>query len=388
MCLALSGAAAAQPSSELTKEFQAGVDDFRLGKLDEAKAHLLRAKALDPKLPGPNRFLAAVAQAQGRWQDCIDAARLAISLNPRSAEIADTKKVHDECRVSAGRSPYREELGDSAAISVVTSVAGAAVKVGGLNYGGTPLSPRPITAGKLEVDIEKAGWKPAHVSIDALPGIVTDVILDLEPDPNAQSHPDLGPEPLTAKTGKLVVPQDITELTIDGQVVKPVDHTVELPSGTHLVEVERPGHDPWRRRVRISAVQKTAITPTFVETAPREHKEKIGFALIGGGAAIAVFGFVAGLRSDDASAEAREIDRLETARPPKGQYTRADFTAARDRATKWSRISAATYGGSLVVFGIGAIYMYLGAKERSDVPPPFAVTPVSGGAVVTKGMAF
>ena len=51
--------ASAQPSKEVTREFQAGVDAFRLGKHDEARKHLERAKQLDPKLPGPNLHIKA-----------------------------------------------------------------------------------------------------------------------------------------------------------------------------------------------------------------------------------------------------------------------------------------------------------------------------------------
>lgn len=381
--LALCAAASAQPSSELTKEFQAGVDAFRLGKLDEARAHLEKAKALDPKLPGPNRFLAAVAQAQQRWQDCIDFARTAIQLNPRSAEIADTRKVHDECRVAAGRTPYRQELGESAAISVTSSVAGATVKIGGLNYGGTPLAPRPITAGKLEVEVEKLGWKPVHVSVDALAGLVTDVIVELEPDPTA-ANPDVVVTKPTSKTTGVLVVGDLPAISVDGKVMKPENGKVELAPGTHVIEVERPTYDPWRRRVRINAGQATPIAPELVKTAARERKQTLGIALVSGGAAVTVFGFVAMIRSGDASADAREINRLETSRPPAGQYTRKDFDDARDRAKKWSLISNVAYGAGLAVMGAGAIYLYLGGRERTDIAPPFAVTPVVGGAVLSR----
>jgi tetratricopeptide (TPR) repeat protein len=167
----------AQPS--LTNEFQAGVDAFRLGKLDEARAHLEKARRIDPKLAGPHRFLAAVARAQKRWDDCITSARTALVLNPRSTEADDTRRVHDECRVSAGREPYRGELGDKAAITVVTDVDSATVRINGLTYGGTPLAPRPITAGALEIEVRKAGYRPCRTRVTALPGIVTDARLTL-----------------------------------------------------------------------------------------------------------------------------------------------------------------------------------------------------------------
>lgn len=175
-------------SAALTREFQAGVDAYRLGKYDEARAHLEKAQSIDPKLPGPHRFLAAVAQAQRRWADCIAETRRALQLNPQSQEIAETRKLHDACRDADGRSPYIGELGDSAAITVTANVAGATIRIGGLRYGGTPLAPRLIKPGVLQVDIEKSGWKPAHVTIEALPAIVTDITVELERASPARSN--------------------------------------------------------------------------------------------------------------------------------------------------------------------------------------------------------
>jgi tetratricopeptide (TPR) repeat protein len=174
--------AAADPvPAGFTREFQAGVDAYRLGKYDDARAHLEKAEGLDPKLPGPHRFLAAVASAQHRWADCIAEARRALQLNPHSQEIGDTRKLHDSCRGADGRPAYSGDLGDSAAISVTANVTGATVRIGGLRYGGTPMAPRLIKPGVLEVDFDKTGYKPAHVTIEALPAIVTDIIVELEP---------------------------------------------------------------------------------------------------------------------------------------------------------------------------------------------------------------
>jgi tetratricopeptide (TPR) repeat protein len=178
--LAAAPASAGPVPAALTREFQAGVDAYRLGKYDEARAHLEKAQAIDPKLPGPHRFLAAVAQAQRRWADCITETRRALQLNPRSTEIAETRKLHDSCRDSDGRPAYPGELGDGAAIAITANVAGATVRIGGLRYGGTPVAPRLIKPGVLQVDVEKAGWKPARVTIEALPAIVTDITVELE----------------------------------------------------------------------------------------------------------------------------------------------------------------------------------------------------------------
>jgi tetratricopeptide (TPR) repeat protein len=182
--------AAAAPrgiAAEVTREFQAGVDAYRLGKYDEARAHLDKAQALDPRLPGPHRFLAAVAQAQRRWADCIAETRRALQLNPQSKEIAETRKLHDDCRAADGRPAYRAALGDSAAIAVTANVTGATVRIGRLRYGGTPVAPRLIKPGLLEIEVEKPGWKPARITIEALPAIITDVDVVLEPLPETKA---------------------------------------------------------------------------------------------------------------------------------------------------------------------------------------------------------
>jgi hypothetical protein len=69
------------------------------------------------------------------------------------------------------------------AVAVTSNVPGATVRIGGLTYGGTPLTPRPIKVGKLVIAIEKVGWKRAELEIEAIPGIVTDVVVELAPMP-------------------------------------------------------------------------------------------------------------------------------------------------------------------------------------------------------------
>lgn len=182
--LLLASPAGAVPE-KVTRTFQAGVDAYRLGKYDEARGHLEKAAALEPKLPGPHRFLAAVAKAQQRWADCVTEARRALELNPASAEAPETRKLHADCRASDGRLSF-PVADDGAAIAVATTAGGsplgaATIKVDGLRFGGTPLDPRSIKPGAHALDLERQGYKPARVAIDALPGIVTDVIVELEP---------------------------------------------------------------------------------------------------------------------------------------------------------------------------------------------------------------
>jgi hypothetical protein len=372
------------PPADLTKEFQDGVDAFRLGKYAVARIHLEKARAIDPKLPGPHRFLAAVAKAESKWQECIDDARKALELNPTSVETLDTRKLHDDCRVSAGRAPYRgADLADSAAVAVTSNAAGATVKINGLTYGGTPMAPRPITAGKLEVDVEKRGWKPRHVEIDAPVGIVTDVDVELEADTTQQNASELGAKGTDKPTkGWLVLPGE----------------RIEMEPGTHVVERSAPGADVWRRRVRIVAGQDTKIEPQFVNTDERVSKERIGFYALAGGGVLLATGFGFALASEHAANDAREIARVEVARDPTQPLSvtgavepvrsRANFDAAVDRANRDGLISDVAIGAGIVAAGVGVYYLYIGAKERSDVPPPFAIAPTRGGAFIAKEIAW
>jgi hypothetical protein len=380
----------AQPS-EVTKAFQDGVDAFRLGKYAEARASLEKARGLDPKLPGPHRFLAAVAQAERRWDDCVASARQAIALKPDSTEVAATRTIHDACRDGLGRAPFTGSFGDGGAISVTANVEGATVTLGGLRYGATPLAPRSLATGTVEVTVEKTGWLPARATVEVLPQIVTDVELALEPDPNAGL--DATPPAVDPTThGWLVLGGDANEpdaeITIDGETVAYVDQ-IPLGGGVHEVKVEAPGRERWRRRVRITRGQRTKVDvalPTFVD---RAGSRRSAMYVLAGAGVLALAGMGAAVVSSRAAEEARDIYREETTRPSavpiedtiaiEPLHTRADLEDARSKATTWSYVSLASYGVALVGAGIGA---YLLLRDRpTDVdgePAPFAVAPLVG----------
>jgi hypothetical protein len=274
---------------------------------------------------------------------------------------------------------------------VTTNIDGATVKIGGLVYGGTPLAPRPITAGPLELDVEKNGWKPKHITITAPAGIVTDVSVELEPDPNAQVNIEQTKKPLDAKIGWLIIPAGAA-FTVDG---KPAQGKVELPSGEHTVEGHLPDKDPWRRRVRVLSGQEMQLHPAFVDTDEREHTAHVGEGVLAGGAVLLGAGFVTALIAEHASNDAREIQRVESARDPNNPgfdleplHTRADFNNARDRAHTYGIVSDLAFGAAAVTIGVGAYYMYKGEREREDVPAPFAIAPTHGGAMIAKELRW
>lgn len=392
LCL-LATPAFAQEATDLSKVFQAGVDAYRLGKYDEARTHLEKARDLDPRLPGPYRFLAALGHVQGKWDECTKNAYKALEVNPKSSEAPDTRKLYEECRRSAGRSPYAQELGDSAAVAVTANVPGAAVTINALGYGATPLEPRPITPGELEVTIEKQGWKPQTLKVNAIAGIVTDIAVDLEPDPAAQAAMKVTAQEVP-KIGWLMFPQGAHTVSIDGKVTPPAER-VELAPGTHTLEVQAPGKDPWRRRFRITVGQKTTVpAPELVDSAQREATETRGYYVVGAGGALLIGGFAAALISRDAAAEARDIVRFERARNPSQPLenvapirTRADLNDARDKASRFALYSNVSYGLGLVGVGVGAYFLYKGGRESHD-PPPFAIAPTRGGVFFAKELAW
>ena len=341
-------------SDGFTREFDAGVDAFRLGKLDEARAHLDKAIAMNPALPGPHRFLAAVAQAQGRFEDCITSARAAIKLNPRSSELADTRKLHDACRLAAGRPAVQGELGDGAAIAVTTSVPGATVSISGLSYGGTPLAPRRIKPGTHEVSVEKSGYRPAKASVNALPGIVTDVIFELVEDASVTSRvmPAQTTSSLTIRTGD--------SLVLDGDTVPfTVDRPISLAPGEHLVEVRQANKEPWRRRIRLEPRQERTLVPEF-ETS-RAHVRTRGFLVLGAGIGFALVGGVTAVLATDATASSQ---------------------------TALYGVMGVSFGVAAVGLGLGIYWIASGRPVDRDAPPPFALGPIEGGAMASTGFAW
>lgn len=344
----------ARAEDKFKREYEAGVDAYRLGKLDEARARLEKAAALNPTLPGPHRFLAAVAQAQERFEDCIAKARHAIELNPRSTEIADTRKLHDACRSSAGRAAFRDELGDGAAIAVLTSVPGATVTISGLGYGGTPLAPRRIKAGTHEVAVEKSGYRPARASVNALPGIVTDVIFELVEDPSVTANV------VPAETTASLTIRGGDSLVLDGIAVafRP-NEPITLAPGEHLVEVRRARKEPWRRRVRLDPRQQRTLIPSF-ETA-HAHVRTRGWLAIGAGVGFALVGGVTASLAGDAEGASR---------------------------TALLALTGASFGVTAVGLGLGIYWVIAGRPVDRDAPPPFALAPIEGGALATTGFAW
>jgi hypothetical protein len=198
--------------------------------------------------------------------------------------------------------------------------------------------------------------------------------------------------------GYLVIPAGTGAVTIDGAAHAQTAERIELKPGTHTLELRLPGKDPWLRRVRISAGQKTTVEPMFVDTAERSSTERTGFYIVGAGGAVLAGGFVTALISRNAANEARDIVRVERGRDASRPLsetddlapvrTREDLQDARDHHARFSVISNALYITGFITVGVGAYFLYKGARQRSDAPPPFAIAPVRGGGIVAKELRW
>lgn len=243
---ALFGSAMAQ-SKPLEREFQAGVDAYRLGEYDEARTHLEKARALDPSLPGPHRFLAALAKAQERYGECVTHATKALELAPQSREAPDTRKLHEECRTADGRPPFRGTWAEGGALAVVAREQGSAafvqVRLDGKPIGSTPLAPRALAVGSYEVAV---GPRVVRANISA--GVVTDVEVEL------------------TATGWLVLSRELLArpglvLEIDGAPVTPAAR-IEAPVGPRRVKVAWKGAKAWTTTLEVAASAATEVRPS------------------------------------------------------------------------------------------------------------------------------
>ncbi len=384
---------AQKPSPTFTKEFQAGVDAFRLGQYDEAVRHLEAASQAEPKLPGPHRFRAAVAAAQSQWDVCIASARTAIQLNPQSSEIVATRKVHDGCRESAGRPLFAGVYATGGAIAVAANVAGATVTVEGLKYGATPLAPRAIALGDVTVTASKSGWKTATGTTTILPHIVTDIELTLVEDAGAIGAGN-GDRPLDDLGWLRVKTVAGATVRIDGKPWAVDDRgRFVLKPGPHDVEVSAPGRVTEERAVRVSAGQEVTASFELESRAARASRQRRGRVGVAAAVGFGAIGAMTAVMSSRAVDEARDAWVIETTRPtaiPLSESVaiqplrrRAEIDALVARSDRWALVSNVSYGVAAVSLGLG---VYLLSRAPEEKPRRAMVTPVVGdswGVAVT-----
>ncbi len=383
--------AAAQPSSQFLAEFQAGTDAYRLGQYAEARAHLERAMAIEPSLPGPPRFLAAVDAAESKWADCVAHARTAITANPASSEIAATRKLHDDCRAALDRPAFTGDYADGGALAVLTNISGAVITIGGLRAGASPLPPRPLALGTVEVTASKSGWKTASGTAIILPGVVTDLELVLAEDPTALT---VEGDPATPTQGWVRVDAPAGAQIVFGGAALAQDERgrYQLPAGEHELEVTAVGYLPYRRRVKVERGQEQVIVVPRESIAGRAARRQKGTIAIGAAAGLAVVGAVTGWMAFGAADDARdwaEIERLRPVTVPLSEtlaqaplHTRAEIEARADRSRTLAIVSGVSVVASLAALGAGIYFL---SRLPTDAPVEIGPTIGDGWGVSIRG---
>ena len=395
LVVGLAAPLAAQPGDAAFDQlYQAGIDAYHLGDHRRARTLFEKARALHPELPGPHRQLAAVAFAQGRFADCVAAARKAVEVKPVSELSQQVRSLHEECRQALRRAPLRAALEpDQGALAVTSSVDEAIVVVDGLTVGPTPLEPRPVAARALEVEVRGVGHLPARARASVVAGLVTDLHVVLERDPAYRAPAAVTAERPSGRGWLRLTTGVPARVRIDGREVQPDRRGwVRLGAGVHEASVEAPAHDRWKRRVRVPEGQLVELEVPLVPTEVNRRRRLIGWSAAGLGVAAAAVGFGLSLAELRAYEEAQDLHDREVQRPdnvPIDQTddlepigTRQQIDDLRDRGSRLGLWAAISYGAAAAALGT-SVYYFVRARssERAGSPPPFALAPAAGEGV-------
>src|SRR5882672_4408384 len=95
-----------RPMKGFDAAYQSGQDLFHLGKYAEARAAFVRARSLEPRLPGPHRWLGRIARVTESWEECVASATEAVRLRPDSPLVPQVREDLNACRAALGRPGY------------------------------------------------------------------------------------------------------------------------------------------------------------------------------------------------------------------------------------------------------------------------------------------
>jgi hypothetical protein len=399
-------AAAQKVPPAFTERYNAGQTAYHSGNFDEARKQFEAARAVR-NLPGPYRWLAATALAQGRLEDCIAKARGYLQLAPTGGQAAAVRALHDQCRRGLDRPAFDGDLASSGAIWIEgrsgdLALEGVTVRLNGLRYGATPMAPRSVALGAVEVTLEAPGYLPATASAVVLPGIVTDVVVELVRDPTAAAQEPTEAEPASGEdidVGWLRLDTNASEpsVTVDGAPPRyDGSGRIEAEPGLRLVEIKAQGREPWSQRVRFVRGQERRVQSDLQSSEQRRRDRRNGYLALGVAAAAVASGAVFGILEGREFERAEDIWDVETQRPGDGGFeatipirTRDEIEDHRTRGRTYALVSAASFGAAAV--GLGASIVFFLAERPAALAgaePPIAVTPVTGpdglaGAAIT-----
>jgi tetratricopeptide (TPR) repeat protein len=401
--LTLLGGRAHAQQKGFDEAWNKGQDYFNLAKYDEARAQFDKARKLAPTLPGPWRYLGKIAKIQQRWADCVDAYVEAIKLKPDSNNADEVRADLESCRSALGRPSFTGTLPNGfGALAVSSNVEGARVSVDGIGKGATPLAPSPLPAGKHVVQLEKEGYLPAEVRVEVVVTVVVDLDVQLKVDPKAKrtaAGGELPTEEATVGWIAIVTNAAGVGVLIDGKVPPSGPQaSYEATPGDHLLEVSAPGHETYRRRIRVARGQKRTLNVELQSTDALHSQRRMGYVFFGVATAAAASGVVFGLLENDKYEQARDAYEIEQERPPNAGSlpadlpeahvtTRAEYEDMRDEADGYALISNVSYGVAVVALAVSAYYFIESRPDqREGYPPPVAKrshwtpTVLAGGA--------
>ena len=270
---ALAQGQARDPKSEAARYFGMGNAAFDRGEYEQAERMFRVCIALAPDLAGPYRRLGQALRRVGRCEEALDHFLSYLRLRPEGRYSDSIREEMTVCSRDASTRPGGAAAAAvaSASLQVQVNVAGALVRVDGLEMGRSPLAPLTLKAGGHRVEASHPEYFDAQQTIDLAGGAEQTLRLKLTPRPSEPSRPapqalvpvELGISPAGAKVhvdGKLVGLSPLQAFT--------------LAPGTHTVLVVKPGFLQDERPLVVRAGEPVTLELRLV---------RLGGAPVGGG---------------------------------------------------------------------------------------------------------
>lgn len=250
-----------------------------------------------------------------------------------------------------------------ARVRLTCAVPGVELLVDGQRLAVTPApTALQLPAGAHALEARRPGYRPWRRDVVLAEGADEQLTVELEPDPTA--------------TDSLVVtpsePQSVVR--VDGRLVRP-DLVLPLPSGPHVVEVERDGFFPMRRELALAGAQRLAVVleprpETLAALAQRRTAHRL-WGVLGvsvGGAAVLAGALVWGLNQPTLDAAQREYDGFASSCDQAGMREgRCDETGLRVSAARLVVPQSVRLGGVLALGG-GALVAAAGGLALLTAP--------------------
>ena len=255
-------------------------------------------------------------------------------------------------------------------------------------------------------------------SVDVVEGLVSDFVAEFEEkavaptvDPTADPTADPAADPMqtataTASSGALikhgwvsVIAPDGATLSFDGKpAARDEQGRIQADEGTYPIAVDKPGHESWRRRVRVVRGQQKQLVATLKSFEERDSQRRNGYIALGVAGAFTLGGAAFGIAGLSSRADAIDIQSTESSRPVGDNTTsleplktRDDIADANKKSDTFQLLAAASLGAAAVALGT-AIYFFV--NERSEQiagqEPPLVMVPVSAedGALTGAALQF